>query len=117
MIYSVQYMRAIAALIVVVSHSAWKGEQYSSDPLSFFNVGGAGVDLFFIISGFIMCHTVENKQIKILSFIKARIRRIIPIYWVLTTLAFVIKKATCEAYEKRQQIPSSVCLIMYSTIH
>lgn len=34
-----------------------------------------------------MCHTVEYKQIEILDFIKARLRRIIPLYWVLTTLA------------------------------
>jgi exopolysaccharide production protein ExoZ len=90
MIYSVQYMRAIAALMVVIHHSAWKGVQYSSDPLSWFNVGGAGVDLFFIISGYIMCITVDQKQIKISSFIKARILRIIPVYWVLTTLALIV---------------------------
>lgn len=46
MIYSVQYMRAIASFMVVLSQSAFKGEQYSSDPLSWFNIGGAGVDLF-----------------------------------------------------------------------
>ncbi|MGP1832245.1 acyltransferase family protein [Shewanella frigidimarina] len=89
MIYSVQYMRAIAALMVVFHHSAWKGAQYGSDPLSWFHIGEAGVDLFFIISGYIMCRTVDQKEVSIFSFIKARIRRIIPIYWLLTTLALV----------------------------
>lgn len=37
-----------------------------------------------------MCNTVDQKQIKISSFIKARIHRIIPIYWILTTLALVV---------------------------
>lgn len=87
MIYSVQYMRAIAALMIVIHHAAWKGEQYSSDPLSWFNVGGIGVDLFFIISGYIMCYTVDRNRTDFLSFIKARFFRIIPLYWVLTTLA------------------------------
>ena len=90
MIYSVQYMRAIAALLVVIHHAAWKGEQYSSNPLYWFNVGGIGVDLFFIISGYIMCHTVDKKKIEFSSFIKARFLRIIPLYWLLTTLALSI---------------------------
>lgn len=83
-------MRAIAALLVVISHSATKGKQYSSDPLSWFNIGGIGVDLFFVISGFIMCITVDQKKIAILGFLKARVRRIIPLYWILTTLALVV---------------------------
>jgi len=83
-------MRAIAALMVVISHSAIKGEQYSTDPLYWFNVGGVGVDLFFIISGFIMCYTANNKKINVTTFIKLRLRRIIPIYWLLTTFALVI---------------------------
>jgi len=90
MIYSVQYMRAIAALLVVVHHAAGKGAQYSSAPFEWFTIGESGVDLFFIISGYIMCHTVDSKDINFFSFIKARIKRIIPLYWVLTTMALVI---------------------------
>jgi len=83
-------MRAIAAFLVVLTHVATKGAKYSSDPLSWFNVGGAGVDLFFIISGFIMCHTVEHKEANFPSFIKARVHRIIPLYWTLTTFALIV---------------------------
>jgi len=83
-------MRAIAALLVVIHHAAWKGEQYSSNPLSWFHIGGIGVDLFFIISGYIMCYTVDQKKVDFLSFIKARFLRIIPLYWALTTLALGI---------------------------
>jgi len=91
MIYSIQYMRAIAALLVVVHHAIGKGTQYTStSSFNWFTVGEVGVDLFFIISGYIMCHTVDSKDINFISFIKARIRRIIPLYWVLTTMALVI---------------------------
>jgi exopolysaccharide production protein ExoZ len=90
MIYSVQYMRAIAALLVVMSHAGVKGAQYSNDPLHWFNVGGIGVDLFFIISGYIMCHTASNRKINFLGFMKARFLRILPLYWFLTSLALVI---------------------------
>lgn len=83
-------MRAIAALMVVIFHSAEKGGQYSYDPLSWFTVGNAGVDLFFIISGFIMCHTVDKKDVDFIRFIKSRLHRIIPIYWLLTSFALVV---------------------------
>ncbi len=90
MIYSVQYMRAIAALFVVINHAASKGAQYTSTSSEWFVIGEAGVDLFFIISGYIMCHTVDSKNISFVSFISARIKRIIPLYWVLTTLALIV---------------------------
>ena len=45
-----QYMRAIAALLVVIHHARFKASIYSTNPLEWFHIGGAGVDLFFIIS-------------------------------------------------------------------
>jgi exopolysaccharide production protein ExoZ len=90
LILSVQYMRTFAALLVVLSHVAMKGAQYSTDPLSFFNVGAAGVDLFFIISGYIMCHTVSGKSVVFVEFLWAKAKRIIPLYWILTSAALVI---------------------------
>ncbi|MGI9285951.1 MAG: acyltransferase family protein [Pseudomonadales bacterium] len=90
MILSIQYMRAIAALLVVFHHVAKKGEQYSTDPLSWYTVGGAGVDLFFIISGYVMCQTTFNRKTNIADFLQARIIRIVPLYWVLTSAALLI---------------------------
>ena len=90
MLHSVQYMRAIAAILVVFHHAAWKGEQYSTNPLHWFHVGSIGVDLFFVISGFIMCYTVDKKKVDFWNFLKARFFRIIPLYWVLTSLALVV---------------------------
>lgn len=89
MLYSIQYMRAIAAFLVVIHHAAWKGVQFSNDPLHWFHVGSIGVDLFFIISGFIMCYTVNKKKVLFLNFIKDRFVRIIPLYWLLTSLALI----------------------------
>lgn len=90
MIYSIQYMRAIAACMVVMHHIAWKGMQYSNNPLHWYTVGEAGVDLFFIISGYIMSHTINNKNITMVQFLLARVSRIIPLYWLLTSFALVV---------------------------
>lgn len=70
MLYSVHFLRGIAALMVVMEHTVFKGSQYNIESLNWFHVGFTGVDLFFIISGFIMRYTTHNKNIsfkKILS--------------------------------------------------
>ena len=54
MLYSIQFLRGIAALLVVMAHTAHKGNIYNTETLSWFHIGGSGVDLFFIISGFIL---------------------------------------------------------------
>ncbi|MGO3645136.1 MAG: acyltransferase family protein [Pseudoalteromonas sp.] len=90
MFISVQYLRAIAAFMVLLSHSIFKLKSNGSTLLDWYQIGGYGVDLFFIISGFIMCLTIEKKKESFFSFMKKRIVRIIPLYWVLTSVAFVI---------------------------
>lgn len=76
MIHSVQGLRFLAAAFVVLTHSM--GE------LAFeYRVGGFGVDLFFVISGFIISFVTENDH---RSFVAKRIIRIVPLYWAFTLL-------------------------------
>lgn len=90
MFYSIQFLRGIAALMVVMTHVAHKGEQYGTGSLDWFHIGGDGVELFFVISGFIMCSTTHNKNTSFLKFIKNRIERIIPLYWILSFVALMV---------------------------
>lgn len=64
---SVQAMRAIAATSVVVCHA------------TFFKFGAAGVDLFFVVSGFIIGTVMVGRSAK--DFALARLWRIFPIYY------------------------------------
>jgi peptidoglycan/LPS O-acetylase OafA/YrhL len=77
----------------LLEHVGFKSAQYSTDLFSGFHVGGGGVDLFFLISGFIMCHTTANKhQTKgaAAQFIWRRVTRILPLYWLITCFALLV---------------------------
>ncbi len=86
---NIQALRGIAALLVVFSH-LWKiEEKYSPLPLlnNNFNFGMLGVDLFFLISGFIMVYITAKTAFGAKSvgrFLFSRTTRIYPLYWVVT---------------------------------
>jgi peptidoglycan/LPS O-acetylase OafA/YrhL len=82
-IQAIQSLRAVAVLMVVTRHSdfpsAW---------------GGAGVDLFFVISGFVMVYSSralfgDLKSVPI--FALRRLIRIAPLYWIIILATLVIK--------------------------
>ncbi len=92
MILSIQYLRGIAALFVVLYHIAFKDQQYSLGNFGF-EIGEMGVDIFFVISGFVMYYVSIRKSNTLRSvyeFLKRRALRILPLYWIVTTVALVI---------------------------
>jgi peptidoglycan/LPS O-acetylase OafA/YrhL len=90
--YGVQALRGFAALLVVAYH-ATKMIRDRIDPLfGLFPAGGAGVDVFFAISGFVIvitaspdAETPESWSV----FLWRRLARIVPLYWLLTTLKLI----------------------------
>ncbi len=86
-IWSIQYLRAAAALMVVMFHACGMvAEYFRPDWPSF---GAAGVDIFFVISGFIMWTTTARDDVTPSSFIKHRIVRIVPLYWAITLFLYL----------------------------
>lgn len=81
MLKSIQILRAIAALLVVFAHFE----------LTKPAIGGFGVDIFFVISGFIMAYIVDRGHE---AFLYRRLVRILPLYYVMTFLTtglFLVK--------------------------
>ena len=81
-ILSIQYLRAIAALMVVWHHAAGQVSGMSAQVPYMF--GTSGVDLFFVISGFIMVVTTSGSSTRPVDFWRRRIVRVVPLYWLLT---------------------------------
>lgn len=87
-IYSIQALRGLAAFLVVLLHACYKETVYSNGFFTGFHFGNIGVDLFFIISGFIMLHTIKANT-QPFDFLVKRFIRIYPIYWVTSIVALV----------------------------
>jgi exopolysaccharide production protein ExoZ len=93
---NIQVLRALAAFSVVLYHSGIESTSICTNTNQGCSydiwVGGYGVGLFFLISGFIMVATSWNafgKPGAAWDFIRRRLIRIVPLYWLLTTIAVV----------------------------
>ena len=86
---SIQYLRGLAALAVVLYHALQWTTAYGRTTRGF-EAGGAGVDLFFVISGFVMWAITANSPVGPLTFIKRRLLRIGPPYWIATLAALAM---------------------------
>jgi exopolysaccharide production protein ExoZ len=83
-LFSLQYLRGVAALMVVYFHVAGYVSLVSGHALPLTHIGSLGVDIFFVISGAIMGITTKNGMAPV-SFMRKRLIRIVPLYWLITT--------------------------------
>jgi exopolysaccharide production protein ExoZ len=90
MFTSVQYLRGIAALLVVFHHTVVTQRFAINQDNATSVFGLVGVDIFFVISGFIMCYTTARAPISPVEFMIKRVVRIVPLYWVVTLAMFVM---------------------------
>jgi exopolysaccharide production protein ExoZ len=88
---TIQALRAIAALLVVLLHAfeTWGERIDSTAPGVNWENGAAGVDIFFVISGFVMVISSQrlvDRPGAWRTFLQHRVIRIVPLYWLLTTV-------------------------------
>jgi len=78
-------LRGIAALVVVFFHFTMDKEQYNT----IYKLGTTGVDLFFMISGFVIFMSL-NAISRSMQFFINRFSRLYPAYWAAVTLTFLL---------------------------
>lgn len=92
-----QIMRGIAASLVLWHHCLEESKYVSyagAPPEWLIRIGAAGVDIFFVISGFIMMYTnfANGKEcLTPTQFVKRRFLRIYPLYWVCCCLVLGLR--------------------------
>ena len=90
MFLNLHLLRAAAALAVVYFHAT------SDAGLNFrIHVGAHGVDVFFVVSGFIIAYTGACTPDR---FLLRRIVRIVPAYWTATLAVFALAAIVVHAY-------------------
>lgn len=95
---NIQAMRGIASLIVFIHHLFNMRPSMTPSWLErgFYAVGPAGVDIFFVISGFVVTLSAfktsgkPSPRKESVIFMLKRIARVYPTYWVVLAIAFII---------------------------
>jgi exopolysaccharide production protein ExoZ len=96
----IQALRFVAALLVVTTHATLYTRERLDGSLPVWHFGEVGVDLFFVISGFVMMVSTQSlvgradgwKQ-----FAVRRCIRIVPMYWIATTIKLLVLVAAPTA--------------------
>jgi exopolysaccharide production protein ExoZ len=103
-----QVLRAVAVLLVTMLHT--RQELLPEAPSGLPDFGSYGVDIFFVISGFIMSSiTLHSEQAAgpaaAWAFLKRRLIRIFPIYWVFAILV-AARQLLSQRYFDLSYLPS-----------
>ena len=90
----IDLLRFLAAMAVVLFHYTFRGYAASNySPMAFADIspvtkyGYLGVELFFLISGFVILMTASSGSLN--KFIASRIARLYPAFWFGCTLTFI----------------------------
>lgn len=89
---SVQVLRCLAANCVVLAHLVVVEGKYTVGetllPARLEVAGPIGVYLFFVISGFVIIQAASRESWR--AFLYARVTRIYPIYWIVTSIVLAV---------------------------
>lgn len=113
----IQVLRAIAACLVVITHSTFYAYERLDKGMRVWERGTRGVDVFFVISGFVMVYSSQ----KLLAmpqgwkiFAEHRIMRIVPLYWIVTTLKVAILLMTAGlALHTKLSLSTAACSYLF----
>lgn len=110
---SIQALRAIAAFMVLAFHlNLYLAEIAPRLQTTNFVLGAAGVDLFFVISGFVMVYSCERlfeRPGASTQFVVQRLVRIVPLYWLATTAMVLL----CAPFASTKAVIASLLFWPY----
>lgn len=95
---SIQILRGVAAFLVVIAHVI--EHPLTQIPNAVFVTGRFGVEIFFVISGFIIMYVTPDGPFAPFGFAARRILRIVPLYWACTVAVFALAIVAPSAFKQ-----------------
>ena len=95
----VDYIKGVACLFIVFVHF---NNRFSAPAFSnIFAAGGRGVDVFFIISGFLTMISLNNKKDgeTLIAWYRKRIVRLAPLYYIAIILSLIVFRSSGRGVE------------------
>lgn len=93
----IQMLRGFAAFLVLSAHANYlvgaPPPAAASIPL---NGGAVGVDIFFVISGFVIAMTTDNRRKTPRAFLADRMMRVLPLYYIASAPFILLKPLEFE---------------------
>jgi len=90
--HGLQILRITAAFMVLVTHSTYYASERLDRHFGVWRDGASGVDIFFVLSGFVMVYS-STKLIRDSNgwkiFAERRLVRIVPMYWIATSIKVI----------------------------
>ncbi len=121
MFQNVQILRGIAAVLVVLFHAVpWFPFDASAPPLMqriFHLWGKSGVDLFFVISGFVIMLSQSRAQRGFGAFLHERALRILPLYWLLTAAFMVLLVVLPHSFAGQPPLTADRILLSFGMLN
>jgi exopolysaccharide production protein ExoZ len=106
-LFSIQYLRGLAAFSVLITHALqWP---LAKMDFGYLKTGRFGVEVFFVISGFIITIIAGEGQFNPREFLNRRAFRIVPAYWTATFLVAALAIAMPQQF--RTTVPTIVGLL------
>ncbi len=104
-----QVLRGVAALLVVYHHLKYSlgvpSTEVSGTRVLATNLGAIGVDIFFVISGFVIAMTASRLDKDWRAFLASRIARVVPLYFTLSTF-MLLRELIVHLVFSGQALPS-----------
>jgi exopolysaccharide production protein ExoZ len=110
---SIQALRGIAAVMVTIFHAGLRFDQSEMT----FRIGNAGVDIFFIISGFVMWTVTARRPDGPFAFLRRRFVRLVPLYWLWTIMAIAAWAVIPSAFPRMHPTVGHVALSLAFVPH
>ncbi|PIF06901.1 acyltransferase family protein [Candidatus Pantoea floridensis] len=116
----VQALRGLAALSVMLFHFRWNLNEVTPDLGNrLFGWGATGVDLFFMISGFVITLSIRRSpsgMFAALQFMKNRALRILPAYYIILLITFLLGGAM-STFHYEDKTANLISAIIFQPIY